>query len=394
MASSVADGPSALLRTVHVAEELLTRRHGARVRLADAEDLGGSDRSVVLRVRVTENPFSLPRSLVVKHYLPGTDAGGVDPFRYEAASCQLLTALGPDERPCAALFAHDPVARLLVLEDLGRSPTLADKLLGADPRAAERGLLSWARALGRLEATTAGRERDFGALLRRLGERAWRDPMADEARAALAELPELLAVELGVEPTRAAVEDARSTVRLLGGSRYRAYSPSDTCPEDNLVTTRGVRFLDFEWGCFRDVALDAAYFRVPFPSCECTFALPAGMAEAMLAAWRAEVVQVWPDLADDDLLAHRLLDAQLLWVWLSTWRALPRAVRGEQPGGTDGAGTSRAGLALGHYWRGLALDTARHGRQASAELASSVADALRARFRGPAADLPLYPAFR
>ena len=40
---------------------------------------------------------------------------------------------------------------------------------------------------------TAGRENDFGALLRRFGERTWRDPLADDARAALAEVPDLLA---------------------------------------------------------------------------------------------------------------------------------------------------------------------------------------------------------
>ena len=72
--------------------------------------------------------------------------------------------------------------------------------------------------------------------------------------------------------------------RLLGGTRYRAFSPSDTCPDNNLVTSRGVRFVDFEWGCFRDVALDAAYFRVPFPGCEASFALPPGMADTSLVA--------------------------------------------------------------------------------------------------------------
>ena len=71
-------------RVVALAEELLTRRHGATVRLADAEDLGGSARSLVVRVRVAENPFSLPRTLVLKHYLEGPGAGeqSADRFRY------------------------------------------------------------------------------------------------------------------------------------------------------------------------------------------------------------------------------------------------------------------------------------------------------------------------
>ncbi len=45
------------------------------------------------------------------------------------------------------IIAHDPVQRLLVLEDLGRSLTLADKLFGPDPQAARTCLLGWARRL-------------------------------------------------------------------------------------------------------------------------------------------------------------------------------------------------------------------------------------------------------
>ncbi|MCU1649026.1 MAG: hypothetical protein JWQ60_175, partial [Pseudonocardia sp.] len=154
-----------VVRALNLAEQLLTRRYGATVTLADPEDLGGgSARSVVLRARVAENPFGLPRSLVIKHYQRDPTPGRADRFRHEAASCQLFTALSGD-RPSPELVAHDPANRLLVLEDLGRSSTLADKLFGSDAAAAERCLLTWARALGRLHAVTAGREHDFDALL-------------------------------------------------------------------------------------------------------------------------------------------------------------------------------------------------------------------------------------
>ncbi|WP_292874295.1 3-deoxy-7-phosphoheptulonate synthase, partial [Microbacterium sp.] len=197
-----------------------------------------------------------------------------------------------------------PQARLLVLEDLGRSSTLADKLFGPDPAAAQRYLVGWARALGRMQAATAGRENDFGALLRRLGEKAWRDPIADEARAAIAGVPDLLQSVLGVSTTAAAQAQAHETARLLGGTRYRAFSPSDTCPDNNLVTSRGVRFVDFEWGCFRDVALDAAYFRVPFPGCRASFAMPDGMSEAMLKTDAAGVATFdWLPLQIEDQFA-------------------------------------------------------------------------------------------
>jgi hypothetical protein len=394
MVDDLGSFPRPVLGALAAAERLLSRRTGATIVLADPEDLGGSDRSVVARARVARNPFSLPRTLVVKHYRDEPAPGRPDPFPFEVASAQLFTSMSPELRPSPVLIAHDPASRLLVMEDLGRSSTLADKLFGPDGAAAQRCLLSWAGALGRMQAATAGREKDFGALLRRLGERAWRDPMADEARAAFAGVAGLLRDELGVVATPAAIQEAHDTARLLGGTRYRAFSPSDTCPDNNLVTSRGVRFVDFEWGCFRDIALDAAYFRVPFPGCEASFALPPGMADTLLATWRNEIAAVWPDLEESGRLDARLFDAQLLWVWLCTWWFLPRIRVRDQHVGQDAGRSPRISTALSHYWDQLAADAAVAGKSATAELGVVVAEALNKRFPDAPAALPVYPAFR
>jgi hypothetical protein len=319
--------------------------------------------------------------------------GSPDPFAHEAVSYQLFTALAPEERLAPELVAQASEQRVVVLEDLGRSPTLSDKLLGGDARTAERALLSWARTLGRLHAVTAGREADFDALMRRLGVRRWQDPLAEQARTALRELPAVLHDTLGVDTSAAVEQRALRTARLLGATRYRAFSPSNACPDNTMVTSRGVRFLDFEAGCVRDVALDAAYLRVPFPSCWCAYALPVGMSEAMIAAWRAEVGSVWPDLDDDTVLMPRLLDAQLLWVWLSTWQSLPGSWQG------DGHSTAqvpwpRRSTALTARWERLRSDAAALGAEEVAEHADAVARALHAQPGQTAVELPLYPAFR
>jgi hypothetical protein len=46
---------------------------------------------------------------------------------------------------------------VLVMEDLGNGPSLADLLLGPDADAATAGLLAWARGVVRMAATTPGR---------------------------------------------------------------------------------------------------------------------------------------------------------------------------------------------------------------------------------------------
>ena len=350
-----------------------------------------------MRVRVAENPFSLPRTLVVKHFLddPGAGEQSIDRFHYEAASCQLLTAMPSEERASPMLVANDPAHRLLVLEDLGRCATLADRLEERDPKAAERALLGWARALGRMQAATAGRENDFGALLRRFGERTWRDPLADDARAALAEVPDQLAQLLRVEAAPAGVTEAREAARLLGGSGHRAFSPAEVRPDNCLLTGSGARFLDFEWGCFRDVALMGASLRLPLPSGGPARAQPPGMAEAMVAAWQAEITPVWGELADLEVLRERLLQAEVLWVWLST-RALLPAVVGVRPSGRVARVVvadpgEDAPAVLSALWRRLGMDAERAGHVATAEVAAAVVGALGR--HGGEAVLPPYPAF-
>ncbi|PRX46120.1 hypothetical protein B0I33_108267 [Prauserella shujinwangii] len=388
----------AIEAAVAAAESVLAHRFGSAITLVDAEELAGSGPAVVVRARVSSSPFALPRTLVIKHYPGAPGAGEADPFAQEAASYQLFTALPPDDRTCPELLAHDAGQRVLVIEDLGRAPTLEDKLCGSDARAAETALLSWARSLGRLHFSTASREADFNALLRRLGGRARnvegsgsRTGVGDSTDTtpvvACAQLPTLLQETLGVttsEPARAAAERAAEQSR---SASYRAFSPVDLWPDNNLVTAEGVRFLDFERGRVRSALVDAAHLRVPFATSPGALALPPGMSEAMVAAWRAEVAELWPALADDDELSAHLLDAELLLVWLTTWELLPTLA-----GVREAARTSRP-AALVTRWRELSVHAERDGDADVAEHAAAVAAALDARF-GPGLELALYPAFR
>lgn len=376
--------------TVAAAEEVLSGRFGAAITLAEPEVLGGSGSASVIRVRVASSPFTLPRSLVVKRY-PQELSGTVDDgFAREAVSYQLFTALAEDDRMCPQLFAHGGTQRVLVLEDLGNAATLADKVLGGDQRAAEHALVSWSRSLGRLHATTAGREADFDALMRRQESPCETQELVTAVEQADAGVPELLEAVTGRELGDVADVVAARIGWLLAGSRHRAFSPSDICPDNNLITGKGVRFLDFEGGCVREALLDVGHLLVPFPLCWCAFALPETVSTAMLAAWRAEVVGVWPELAEDEVLESHLLDARLFWAWLSTWRLLPRA--GEDDGPIDpGSRSPRRGVTLAAQWRAVVAEAERIGVAGVAELARPVADSLSVKF---GSELEVFPAFR
>lgn len=382
----VDDGPcdDPLEGVLAAGEVVLANRFGATIKLVEPQRLAGSGPALVARVRVASSPFAMPRTLVIKRY---AELAGRSPDAYanEAASYQLFTALTSEDRMCPELIGHDASRRVLVLSDLGGASTLEDRLRIPDARQAERSLLSWARALGRMHATTATREPDFNALLRRLGGRS--GCAESEPEDTWERLPALLETALGVhtsETVRTLVAGAAQRVRT---AEFRAFSPVDLAPDNNLVTNAGVRFLDFEHGCVRNALIDLAHLRVPFAFWEGALAMPAGMSEAMIAAWRAEVTGVWPALSDDAILTAGLLDSQLRCVWTQTNLTLPSLMAVP-----DSGPTSRT-AALECWWRELAKQAKASGEIEIAEHARSVASALDERF-GPGLELALYPAFQ
>ncbi|MEU7146180.1 kinase [Nocardia sp. NPDC046473] len=319
---------------VSAAQQLLTKRMGAPVKLSDPIELSGSGRTTVLRVRVAENAFSLPRTLIVKQvrgHSHDRTTGGLAPgvasidsaFLREAVSYQFTTALSREQRPGAYLIAHSLPERLLILSDLGENSLLTQMLQsGAEP-ATRNGLMAFAQALGRMHAATVGREADFVALLRRVDVVHRVDGIAQQAESAIAEVPGLLQRELGIEVPGEIAERIVRGNRLFSAGRFRAFSPSDLCPDNVILNEEGARFLDYEWGGFRDATLDIAYALVSFPGCLCDFELSRERARQMVEAWRSEVVGVWPALADDEVMSERILEARLIWVWLSTYWFLP-----------------------------------------------------------------------
>ena len=303
---------------VEAAEQLLKRRTGAAVTLVDATNLGGSGNSVVLRVRVAENPFSLPRTLVVKQ-VRGESKHGNEGFRREVVSYQFATSLTADSRPGPELIAHDLDSRLLVLSDLGDAPAMGELLARKDEQDVTNSLMALTQALGRMHSNTYGREDDFSALLQRAPGLGGADPMLAQIERAIGELPQLLHDRLGITVAPEIVMTVAAAGRVFGNGGFRAFSTADLCPDNILVNEDGVQFLDYEWGGFRDATLDISYALASFPGCLCALHLNQSQLEAMVESWRAEVVGVFPQLRDDSLLYSRLMEELIVWVWLSTW---------------------------------------------------------------------------
>lgn len=231
-------------------QDILTRRAGASVRIDDPEDLGGSGRSTVLRVRVADNPVSLDRTLVVKAFDDNSESAQV---LREIASYRYATALPTASRPGPQLLASDLDTRILVLTDLGNGRGMLDQLASPDVDEVRRGVSAWGQALGRMHAATYGGEDDFRALLRVSG-RGGRRPDADalaagigrEAAASVRRADEV-AAEVGIDVPGEFGDVLSAGLELFSDSRFRAFSPSDVGPENILINDDGVQFMDYEW---------------------------------------------------------------------------------------------------------------------------------------------------
>lgn len=344
--------------------------------LTDPVLLRGGARSAVLRCRDAAGG-----PVVVKSYPP--DDGGPGSFAAEAAGLALTGSSGLGPR----LLAADDAALTLVMTDLGSGPSLADLLLDGPAAVAAAALLDWAGTLGRLAGHAAGAEAEHARLLARYlagrPDDGFLAGLGDRIRGVAGR-----AALLGVAEPAGLAADLRSVTELVESPGHRVFSPGDECPDNNLVTPDGVRFLDYEAAGFHSVFLTAAYLRMPFSTCWCAFRLPAGLAADAEAAYRAGVSRVHADLADDGRWRRGVRLAVAAWTLNSMWWLLKRALVGDAP--LDERPSPGARQLLRHRWRVLAAELTGAGELPA--LAELTAGLLAATDRWQVPGLPRYPA--
>ena len=208
----------------------------------------------------------------------------------------------------------------------------------------------------------------LAATARRLGRDSSppTDEMPDSLDRAAADLADLLP-RLGITPSAAALAEVRHLQDGFGGDdRCWALTPGDTCPDNNVLTDAGVVLFDFEGAAIRHVAWDAAYLRVPWPSCWCAWRLPEDVAGRALERWRAAVVGTVPYVGTPSFEAD-LERAESGWAAVSTGWFLAGALEGDDvPGGEAGrrVAPGRRALILNRLCSGGSRDRAGPGRLA------------------------------
>lgn len=369
----LADGPRTA-EIVAAASALLGRPVSDPVEISEDRE-----NAVVLRCRDAAGG-----TVVVKTYPPAAE--GASCFAAEAAGLEAAggSALGP------AFLAADARLRLVVMSDLGSGRSLADVLLGDGAAEARTAVLDWAAACGRLSVVTQARRAGFDArttqyLAGRPDERHLAGlpgrvlAAADNAARVGVCAPDGLAVELAEVAAAATAED------------YAVFSPGDICPDNNLLTGDGVRFLDFEEAGFHPAFMDAAYITMPFSTCWCVFRFPAELRVEAEAAYREQVSSVWPDLADDAVWQPGMRRAVAAWTMSSTSWLLRRSLAADVPMNPEQPSPHTRQL-MRYRWQSLLSELEPAGDlPVIAALARSL---LTATDQWQAPELPFYPAFR
>ncbi|MGH8975804.1 MAG: hypothetical protein ACRD0C_21675, partial [Acidimicrobiia bacterium] len=272
----------------------------------------GGDRALVIRALVDGGPDSV----VVKAFDPARAGEG---WVREAAALRLAGERGGPVPGLLAVTAEPP---LVVAADLGGGSNVADALVGTDPVAAVGALARWADSLAHLHRVTAGAAAAYAdALAAYAGDLPVDVDTTGAMLADAAATLDRLLPRLGVTPDPAVLDVLRGA--SVGG--VVALSPGDTCPDNNVSTATGLVLVDFEAATVRAVAWDVAYLQVPWPSCWCAWRLPADVAGATVARWRAAALPALPSAAhagfDTDLAA-----ATTAWAFVSASWFLERAL--------------------------------------------------------------------
>ncbi len=392
-------GPAQLGRdAARAAERLLRRRFGPRARIVSSEPLAG--RSSVFRCDVEGQ--GAPPSLILKLPRPRAeekydrrDVAPRSPYwslTNECAGLELLDAAqrrSPGPAVAPAFYGADLDRGLVLLEDLGDGPSLADLLLGDDAIKAEEGLVAFASSLGRLHALTAGAGPEYAALLELKGRGSDRPYYNGRVRSEIEKLPQTFD-EFEFEWSPGLVDDVQQiAASMLEPGPFEAYIHGDPCPDNDRLVDGRMVFFDFETGAFHNAMLDGSYGRVPFPSCWCVNRLPDHLVTKFETAYRLAAMKGIKALGDDTTFEAGIVEAAGWWLIANANQLLPRALRLEQ---TWGISTYRQRLL---YRFGAFVETSsRFGRlEALGAWAYEMRELMRRKWP-EVRDMPLYPAFR
>lgn len=296
----------------------------------------------VWRCQVTGD--NSPPTVIVKHWQPVGEKSpyqaAVTParFQHEQLSLELLTTLSVPVAPKVLFSAEN----ILVLQDLGVLPTVADIVFEEGNPQAEDAMIQMGRAMGRLHASTYNKKHLLTGAM-----------PPSEADAAIDTSQRIETLQAAFEAFNLELStDTITGIQTLENriqTEFQVLAHCDPGLHNMLYSTDGVYILDFEFAQFTHGFIDLACVRLGYPVSFRAHRTPAALVERIEQAYREEIISTIPDAADGDWFAQALSDACLHWslVWITNgWRHYlqKRITEGEAFDNTNGRTPEIMGL--------------------------------------------------
>jgi hypothetical protein len=306
---------------------LISLDAGHSIRLVRAEELESDN--TVLRCETVPPLPSGESSVIVKRVTTATlnhpnSSGESQRFLNEWASLEFLSSLPGNRGYGPRLLGADRSQSFLVIEDLGRYPTVEVLLHGTDQEAARRALSGVGELLGEMQAATHGREAELEAAQFRLGTVSPGSDSTVDLRGHISVFEQCLDA-LGIRPDPGFWEALHRVEASIHDSElFRTFIHADAGPQNFLAVDRHFRLLDFEFGTFHHGLSDVVAARLGFPQTALAQSVPNQDAEILEQAYRRTVGVVMPEAADDETFNEALAAASAHWAlnrWGGLWQA-------------------------------------------------------------------------
>ena len=302
---------------IAAASAALSAAWASSVAIEAPQNLGGETRrNLILRARATADGMD-PRPIIIKatraaSYNPhAADAFATSGFVKEWTAASYLARRAAAQPFTPTLLAHDLNQGVLIYEDIGASaPSLVAPLLHGTAREAEQALTAYAEALAALHRATIGCRNAHAAILRQGFPSSAIPPPAHRWTE---DITRSLHEALGAGLPEHEAEIVAQRLRQPGA--WQVLIHGDPCPDNILLHAAGHAILiDLEFARPGHALLDAAYWRMGFPTCWCAGTVPAAVTHRLDQTYRTALGAAAPDAADDNAFRHESALIDVAWL--------------------------------------------------------------------------------
>lgn len=200
-----------------------------------------------------------------------------DRFKQEIASLGFIE-LGGIQARAPKLIATDAQQHIVVMEDLGEHDSLFEPLQRTDSDAAAQAMLSFTRGMAQLHGSSVGKEDLFA---RCVGDGVTRCGPVSPFEKGVQQCSEF-ARAAGLDVRKSVDEAAASVLEYFAGSQDRMiFSPGDVGPGNQFILDDGIAVFDFEYACYRHLAVELANITLSFPMAWTASELPADLVDEL-----------------------------------------------------------------------------------------------------------------